>query len=464
MAEQFLHGVELLEIDAGPQPIQTVSSSVIGIVGTAPSADAAAFPLNTPVMVTNPTDAAKLDTLGTGLGTLPDALNSIYAQAGAVVVVIRVEEGADDKTTLANVLGGVDPATGHYTGLQALLAAESILGVSPRIFIAPGFTHQRVAGGLTAINVTAQGDSYTAATVEITGDGTGATATATVTGGKVTAITITNPGSGYTAPVITITGDGNGATATATVGSVRNAVVANMLGIAKRMRAAILQDGPNTNDADAHTAAGDFADDRVYLCDPWVLKTDSSGNTVTSYNSPVVAGILAMVDNALGFWNSPSNQQISGITGTSRPVDFSLGDPNCRANILNSQYVATIIRSNGFRLWGNRSTSGAFLSVVRTRDIIEDSLVRAHQWAVDRNITKTYVQDVTEEVNAYLRHLTQIGAILGGKCWADPALNTPDQIASGKVYFDFDFTPPFPAEHVTFRSHMVNDYIANIFK
>ena len=40
----FLHGVEVIEIDAGPRPIQTVKSSVIGIVGTAPDADPDAFP------------------------------------------------------------------------------------------------------------------------------------------------------------------------------------------------------------------------------------------------------------------------------------------------------------------------------------------------------------------------------------------------------------------------------------
>ncbi|WP_299752780.1 hypothetical protein [uncultured Tateyamaria sp.] len=39
----FLHGVEIIEIDAGPRPIQTVRSSVIGIVGTAPDADADAY-------------------------------------------------------------------------------------------------------------------------------------------------------------------------------------------------------------------------------------------------------------------------------------------------------------------------------------------------------------------------------------------------------------------------------------
>jgi hypothetical protein len=61
MAETFLHGVEVLEIDAGPRPIQTVRSSVIGIIGTAPLADETAFPLNTPVMIAGSRrEAAKL--------------------------------------------------------------------------------------------------------------------------------------------------------------------------------------------------------------------------------------------------------------------------------------------------------------------------------------------------------------------------------------------------------------------
>ena len=56
------------------------------------------------------------------------------------------------------------------------------------------------------------------ATVAITGDGTGATATATVGGnGAVTGITITNPGSGYTHADVAITGAGTAPRPTATV-------------------------------------------------------------------------------------------------------------------------------------------------------------------------------------------------------------------------------------------------------
>lgn len=389
MPETFLHGVEVVEIATGIRPISTVRSSVIGIVGTAPDAVTGSFPLNTPVLVAgNRVEASKLGTSG----TLPAAMDAIFDQTGAVVVVVRVEEGADAAATLANVIGGVDAATGEYQGVHAFLGAESAVGFAPRILLAPGFTHQRDGGA--------------------------------------------------------------------------NAVVSELVGIAERLRAVVIADGPNGTDADALAYAEDFGSSRVYVIDPWVKRVDATGATVVAPASPCVAGLIAKSDNERGFWWSPSNQNINGIVGTGRTVDFALDDANSRANLLNEGKVATIIRQNGFRLWGNRSVTADakwhFLSVRRTADIINDSLLRAHLWAVDRNITKTYVQDVQDSVNAYLRHLTSIGAILGGKCYADPDLNTPDQIALGKVYFDFDFTPPYPAEHITFRSHLVNDYLTEI--
>ncbi|TIT42648.1 MAG: phage tail protein, partial [Mesorhizobium sp.] len=171
-------------------------------------------------------------------------------------------------------------------------------------------------------------------------------------------------------------------------------------------------------------------------------------------------------DNDRGFWWSPSNQNINGIVGTDRAIDFALGDANSRANLLNEGNVATIIREDGFRLWGNRTLSSdqkfAFLSVVRTADTINDSILRAHLWAVDRNITKTYIDDVEESVNAYIRSLVAMGALIGGRCYADPDLNSPASISEGKVWFNIEFTPPYPAEHVIFRSRIVNDFLEDL--
>lgn len=504
MTDKFLHGVEVIEIDTGPRPVRTVRSGVIGIVGTAPGAagataatletgrtaannaltftadaagvagnqitinmvdpaandetlavavsgnaitvtlatdatgaitstagdvitaldgdtDAAAlitaanttgsdgtgvvratgaalnltggedepFPLNTPRLVAGSRgEAAKLGTTG----TLPNAMDGIFDQIGAVVIVVRVEEGASEADTIANVVGGVNAGDGSFEGVHALLGAESAVGFAPRILCAPGYTHQR--------------------------DGAA------------------------------------------------NAVVAELIGIAERLRAVIIADGPNSTDEAAIEYREDWGSDRVFIVDPWV-KVFRNGVNVNEPASARVAGMIAKSDNDRGFWWSPSNQVVNGIVGTVRDVDFKLGDANSRANLLNEQEVTTIIRQDGYRLWGNRSTAAdpkwAFLSVRRTADIINESLQRAHLWAVDRNITKTYVEDVVEGVNAYLRTLQNLGAILGGECWADPDLNTPANISQGKVYFNFDFTPPYPAEHITFRSHLVNDYIEEVF-
>ena len=65
----------------------------------------------------------------------------------------------------------------------------------------------RTSGRITGVNVTAQGTGYTTPPpVTITGGGgSGATATATVTSGRITAITVTAQGSGYTSnPTVTI--------------------------------------------------------------------------------------------------------------------------------------------------------------------------------------------------------------------------------------------------------------------
>lgn len=475
MADTFLHGVEVVDISDGSRTITVASSSIIGIVGTAPRADAATFPINTAVLIPGSSaKAAKLDMGGTGnAGTLPDALDSIFDQSLAAVVVVRVEEGETEAETIANIIGGTNAVTGKREGVHALLDAASSLGAKPRILIAPGYTQQRVTGGVTVLTGIA-GTGYTPGTYDIAatgGGGAGAVATVVVNpAGGIFGLTVKAAGSGYTsAPTFPLTalGAGTGGSITATIGTTGSAVVAEMVGIAESLRAIIVQDGPSTTDDAAVAVAGDSGSKRVYLVDPKVLKTDATGAAVEAWSSACVAGVIAATDNANGWWWSPSNQAVNGIVGTARAIEFSMGQASSQANLLNAANVATIIREGGFRLWGNRTLSTdpkwKFLCVVRTADIIADSLQAAHLWAVDRGITKNYVSDVQEGVNAFLRGLKAQGAILGGQCWVDKDLNSEASIANGEVYWDFDFTPVYPAEHLTFRSHLVNDYISEIF-
>lgn len=475
MAEHFLHGVEVLELDDGARTIQTVASSVIGLIGTAPKG-----PVNQPTLILGSrSEAVRIFGEKTHGFTIPTALEGIFDQTGAVVVVINVAdpnktelvsqidsesynfdennqirtgkysisnvslrnpdseettyaEGKDFEVDKANgiitrlktgtisadatvklyfsyldhskiKLGDVIggvSADGSYKGIHCLLSSMNEVKVQPRILIAPGFTNERP---------------------EQEGE------------------------------------------------KLANPVVSELMGIAERLRGIIVADCPNATKEEAVDYRDDWGSARLYCIYPFAKVYDAKSDSVLEEPlSARVAGLIAKSDNDRGFWWSPSNLVINGIVGISKPIDFTMGDTACVANYLNENCITTVIQQDGFRLWGNRTTSAdikwAFISVRRTADMINDSLLKAHLWAVDRNITKTYVDDVVEGVSNYLRYLKNIGAIIGGKCWADSALNTPDQIQQGKIVFDFDFTAPYPAEHITFRSRMINDYLTEIFE
>ncbi|MBR3371167.1 MAG: phage tail sheath subtilisin-like domain-containing protein [Rhodobacteraceae bacterium] len=377
MPDQFLHGVEVVQIDDGLRPIQTVKSSIIGFVGTAPDADAATFPLNAPVLVTGPRMAGALG----ATGTLRSAYLAAYAQGVAEIVVVRVEQGNDAAATLANVIGDET----LYAGVYGFLASASANGQVPRILAAPGFTSSDPADGV-------------------------------------------------------------------------NPVVSALLSVATRLRAIVIKDGPNTTEAAAITDAALYGSDRLYIVDPAVRVFDqTTASNMTRPSSAFVAGLLSKRDRERGFWWSPSNQEVRGITGTSRPVGFQMSEPATESNRLNEAKVATIVRQNGFRLWGNRSTATdplwAFLSVRRTADMIYESIEAAHLWAMDRPFSAQLLLDIRDSVQAYLDTLTTRGAILGGRVWLDPELNTEATLKQGKLFLDFDIEPPAPLERLTFRAH-----------
>ncbi len=385
MPEQFLHGVEVIEIDDGIRPIRTLKSSIIGLVGTAPDASAD-WPLDTPVLCTGPRQAA---TLGAG-GTLADAYGGMYREGASVVVIIRVEEGVDEAATLAKVVGNAVDQTGVF----ALLTSETIVKVKPRILCAPGFTSQRP-------------------------DDTA------------------------------------------------NPVVAAFQTVAARLRATIIADGPNTTETAAKAYRADWGTDRLYVIDPAIRVYDANAAAVvTRPTSGYGAGVIVNTDITKGFWWSPSNQIIKSAVGIARPITFGISDTESEANRLNEDEIATVIHYDGFRLWGNRTTATdplwAFLSVRRTADLIHDSIEQAHLWALDRPFSAQLVKDIEGSVREYLRRLQALGAILGGSIWLDPELNTAANLQAGKLFLDFDFEPPAPLEHLTFRAHRNGTYYDNL--
>ncbi|EPA8560849.1 phage tail protein, partial [Yersinia enterocolitica] len=86
----YHHGVRVLEINEGTRVISTVSTAIVGMVCTSDDADATAFPLNTPVLITDVLAAAGK---AGKKGSLAASLLAIAEQARPVTVVVRVASG-----------------------------------------------------------------------------------------------------------------------------------------------------------------------------------------------------------------------------------------------------------------------------------------------------------------------------------------------------------------------------------
>ncbi|WP_460158713.1 phage tail sheath protein [Pseudomonas sp. S3_E11] len=143
----YLHGVRVIELNDGTRPIRTIPTAVIGMVCTADDADAAAFPFDTPVLLTNVQTA--IGKAGT-TGTLASSLQAIADQTRPYTIVVRVKEGATEEDTTSALIG-TTTAEGKYTGMKALLTAKARVGMVPRILGVPGLDSLPVTTALVSI-------------------------------------------------------------------------------------------------------------------------------------------------------------------------------------------------------------------------------------------------------------------------------------------------------------------------
>ncbi|HYX35321.1 MAG TPA: phage tail sheath subtilisin-like domain-containing protein [Oligoflexus sp.] len=237
-------------------------------------------------------------------------------------------------------------------------------------------------------------------------------------------------------------------------------IVSSLKSVARRLNAVVVADAPSGKEKEYRVANGS---ERLYLVSP-AAKEFLKDALLDVPASAHAAGIMATIN----FWESPSNKEISGIVGTSRPISFALDDPDSEGQLLNSIQVATIVRLNGFRLWGVRGTGDQTdlktnqLQKVRISDAIKEALISSHAYAVARNLTRTYFETVTASVNAYLADLQVLGAIAGGICYAKAEANTPENLFDGKATFVYSYTPSPVSETLTFEEQITDKFLENI--
>lgn len=226
------------------------------------------------------------------------------------------------------------------------------------------------------------------------------------------------------------------------------AVATELRLVADDLTASVALDGPNTNDADAQAYMKKFAGAKnVYVVDPF-MKVPTVEGTKLVATSALVAGIMA----GQPYYESPSNIVIKGVTGTARPVDFRHGDVNCRANILNKNCVATVIYEDGFRLWGNLTAAGTFLSSYRIKNYMKEGIRAVAFPYVDRNMSESKVDFVLRRVNAFLNGMvTNDKSLRHGVATLHKTKNNADTRRKGRIVFVVSYEDVTPMQRMTFE-------------
>ncbi|WP_420408704.1 phage tail protein [Hoeflea sp.] len=469
----LIAGIKHLRDGIEAQSVLPADMSIVGIVGTAPNADAAKFPVNTAVAL-DTNDTTLRASLGT-TGTIVDALAGISAQlsggiGAAKCVIVRVADDEDPFEVISNIIG----VEANGTGVWALLDAPENLGRTPRLLVVPGFTSQS-QNGIADPEITGAGsggENGTFALAFTGGTGSGAAGTFTVSGGELTSITITNRGVYTVAPSLDFSAstDLTGATATVALEQLANGVCAIMPTICERLKAHFLPEGP-TNTRQAYLDWLETVPRSSRIIHP--LRQDAkilvSGETVTKPLSPYIIGRYVARDAEFDGkpFHSIANQPINGIVGVSPVIPFSITDENSVGQQDLAVSAGIVFRGDigvdgsltdgGFAFWGTDTLSDlsewVFSNVTRGRDYIELLQVKAVRKYLGRfNLTSQTIQAIFNTLDVQLSELQANGDILGYAVKFDPDVNTEAELRQGNIDITFEAEEPPVLRKVTLRS------------
>jgi phage tail sheath protein FI len=476
MAANYLHGVETIEVNQGPRPVQLVKTAVIGIVGMA-----AAGPVNTPVLVSNETDFAQFGPNIEG-STIRYSLDIIYKQKPTVCIVLNVLDPTRHKTTVssASISLGTD---GSFVIPKQALSGVVIKSENGLTTYAVGTDYtldvntgigQRVSGGsIPAVT--------TNASVTLKVDYTYIDPSKVTAADVIGSIDLAGHRLGMKAfkdsyalfgffPKILIAPEFSSLASVST----------ELAAVANEIRAISFSDAPvGITPQQAITGRGpqgvinfNISSERVGLCYPHIKAYDPrEGQDALFPLSVFVAGAQSKKDQEQGYWYSLSNTELLGATGLERPIYAMINDPNSEANLLNGAGIITVFNSfgTGLRTWGNRSAAFPsstaptnFICVRRVADIIAESLEYFTLQFMDGPLNNALIDAVVESGNGFMRKLQADGAVIDGKVWFSQALNSAAELAAGHLVISYDFMPPTPGERVTYQSAINTNYLRQL--
>ena len=245
-------------------------------------------------------------------------------------------------------------------------------------------------------------------------------------------------------------------------------VLTELVGVAQATRAfAYGSAGGNPDITEVGNYRKNFGQRELMLIDNEFMAFDpATKKTETAATIARVLGARAKLDKNVGWHKSISNTEINGVSGLKFARSFDLLDKNCDANTLNNKDVTTLIREDGFRVWGNRTCTNdsmmAFEVATRTAQIIQETIASAFMWALDKPMHPSLMEDIIMAINAKLAQYVNKGFILGARVFIDKTLNTSETVQAGQFTISYEFTWVPPLENMVFNQHVTDTFFVNL--
>ena len=245
-------------------------------------------------------------------------------------------------------------------------------------------------------------------------------------------------------------------------------VLTELVGVAQATRAfAYGSAGGNPDITEVGNYRRNFGQRELMLIDNEFMAFDpTTKKTETAATIARILGARAKLDKNVGWHKSISNTEINGVSGLKFARSFDLLDKNCDANTLNNKDVTTLIREDGFRVWGNRTCTNdsmmAFEVATRTAQIIQETIASAFMWALDKPMHPSLMEDIIMAINAKLAQYVNKGYILGARVFIDKTLNTSETVQAGQFTISYEFTWVPPLENMVFNQHVTDTFFVNL--
>lgn len=209
-----------------------------------------------------------------------------------------------------------------------------------------------------------------------------------------------------------------------------------------------------------------FGQKNLMLIDNEFMTFGASKTQETAATVARILGARAMLDQKIGPHKSISNTEIQGVSALKYPRSFGLLDINSDANTINNLNITTLIRENGFRVWGNRTCSAdpawAFEPTVRVSSVIKETIAESFLWAMDKPMHPSLMIDIINSINAKLAEKVYQGWLLGAQVFIDPKKIEKERVAGGIFAFDYEFTVAPPLENIELNQHISDRFIVNL--